>query len=566
MGLHSSSQLRLRGSRSFLGSQSSLASLSRRNLASESSRFPKPEAQILDENGEDVTPQPLLGPELLKKISNNTFWNEPMSSESIFHQRSGASGGSFSQPFSLSVMEGGSTMESSLSMSLSSLEQRAEESQITEEKGVSEVGEVGEKESGEEVVVITLTETETISLLDIPCSVVADPDQQESVQKSNLLYQELLKNRQGNDRYSERGMQTIDNARKTKHVQTDPVQTTSSGAFASSADMYDTYSAIEAAEKVKEPHSDASLEELTSRAASRMATGSLQSSRPTTAPPDTSTSTSTAIPGESTFVASVFTQSGSVANRPSGRGLPNQTNMIDPTQPNDHPILKAAGLPDRLRLVETAVMMNYMQNRLALYRNLPTLIEHVPSAVESLTISRGHLGRLWVYSCPLTRGRPVTAICWNISNPDILAVGYDSSSRGEPGQGLVCCWSLKNCEFPARVFNAPSGVTSLSFSLLHPNLLAAGLCNGSVLLYDVRSTQHSPVLDSRDAVHRHCGPVWQVKWVLREKTLGEEARSEALVSTCTDGRVLQVSNRFFLHPSSTNPVPISLLPPQLVVN
>ena len=118
-----------------------------------------------------------------------------------------------------------------------------------EEKGVSEVGEVGEKESGEEVVVITLTETETISLLDIPCSVVADPDQQESVQKSNLLYQEvrwqmfsvnilcpenkvfsncmqLLKNRQGNDRYSERGMQTIDNARKTKHVQTDPVQTT----------------------------------------------------------------------------------------------------------------------------------------------------------------------------------------------------------------------------------------------------------------------------------------------------------------------------------------------------
>ena len=181
-------------------------------------------------------------------------------------------------------------------------------------------------------------------------------------------------------------------------------------------------------------------------------------------------------------MGSVFTQSGSVANHPSGRGLPIQTNMVDPTEPNDHPILKvlsqrstvgvltacvcavqAAGLPDRLRLVETAVMMNYMQNRLALYRNLPTLIggfhppfpefapilfapEHVPSAVESLTISRGHLDRLWVYGCPLTRGRPVTTICWNIANPDILAVGYDSSSRGEPGQGLVCCWSLKNCE------------------------------------------------------------------------------------------------------------------------
>lgn len=34
--------------------------------------------------------------------------------------------------------------------------------------------------------------------------------------------------------------------------------------------------------------------------------------------------------------------------------------------------------------------------------------------------------------------------------------------------------------------------------------------------------------------------MWQVTWVLRDKTLGEDARSEALVSTCTDGRVLQV--------------------------
>lgn len=45
-GLHSSSQFRLRGSRSFLGSQSSLSSPSKRNLASDSSRLQKPEAQV----------------------------------------------------------------------------------------------------------------------------------------------------------------------------------------------------------------------------------------------------------------------------------------------------------------------------------------------------------------------------------------------------------------------------------------------------------------------------------------------------------------------------------------
>ena len=45
--LQSGSQFRLRGSRSYLGSRTSLASLSRRNLASESSRFQKPSAQVL---------------------------------------------------------------------------------------------------------------------------------------------------------------------------------------------------------------------------------------------------------------------------------------------------------------------------------------------------------------------------------------------------------------------------------------------------------------------------------------------------------------------------------------
>ena len=219
--------------------------------------------------------------------------------------------------------------------------------------------------------------------------------------------------------------------------------------------------------------------------------------------------------------------------------------------------VQAAGLPDRLRLVETAVMMNSMQNRLALYRTLPTLIgtgiyiisvsqtlpspppEHVPSTVDSLTITRGHLDRLWVYGCPLTCGRPVTALCWNTTNPDILAVAYNSSSRGgEPGQGLVCCWSLKNSEVSELRHPESSSVISLSavpctsvpctirsdFTVFFPpspqptgcmspyshasilsltHMTQAGLSNGSVLLFDVRSTQHSAVLDSRCVKNIH---------------------------------------------------------------
>ena len=63
----------------------------------------------------------------------------------------------------------------------------AEESKEKEEVE----GESEEMECGEEEVVITLSETETISLLDIRGSVVSDPGQQETVQNSNLLYKEV---------------------------------------------------------------------------------------------------------------------------------------------------------------------------------------------------------------------------------------------------------------------------------------------------------------------------------------------------------------------------------------
>ena len=58
-------------------------------------------------------------------------------------------------------------------------------------EGVPVVERMGERESGEDQVVITLSETETINLLDIPGSLVVDLGQQETVRNSNLTYQEV---------------------------------------------------------------------------------------------------------------------------------------------------------------------------------------------------------------------------------------------------------------------------------------------------------------------------------------------------------------------------------------
>lgn len=58
-------------------------------------------------------------------------------------------------------------------------------------EGVEVVERVSVKESGDDEIVITLSETETISLLTIPSSIVVDPEQQEAARKNNQVYQEV---------------------------------------------------------------------------------------------------------------------------------------------------------------------------------------------------------------------------------------------------------------------------------------------------------------------------------------------------------------------------------------
>lgn len=51
-------------------------------------------------------------------------------------------------------------------------------------------------------------------------------------------------------------------------------------------------------------------------------------------------------------------------------------------------------------------------------------------------------------------------------------------------------------QYPERVFRTKAGVTAIDFSGANPNLLAVGLYDGTVCIYNVRSTKDSPVLDS----------------------------------------------------------------------
>eukprot|EP00472_Partenskyella_glossopodia_P011211 CAMPEP_0197518930 /NCGR_PEP_ID=MMETSP1318-20131121/4188_1 /TAXON_ID=552666 /ORGANISM="Partenskyella glossopodia, Strain RCC365" /LENGTH=870 /DNA_ID=CAMNT_0043069635 /DNA_START=47 /DNA_END=2659 /DNA_ORIENTATION=- len=151
-------------------------------------------------------------------------------------------------------------------------------------------------------------------------------------------------------------------------------------------------------------------------------------------------------------------------------------------------------------------------------------------------ILRPQLNLLWNYQSPLTVGRNVSCLAFNPKNPDLLAVGYGSFDFDTKDKGYILFWSIKNPHYPCKKIEIATGVTSLDFSQESPNLLAVGLYNGSLAIYDIREPGSEPALKSvheKSKKSKHSEPVWGVKWIY---TGGPG--TQLLTSISTDGAVL----------------------------
>ncbi|XP_065904166.1 dynein axonemal intermediate chain 4-like [Dysidea avara] len=540
-----------------MGSKTNLASLSRKNLASESIRQLK--SEIFDENGIDVTPLPMVltDQNLARKNQGAVFGDQAATPlDSVFQSVYGGSfAGSMAQPFSRSVLgsvaEGGATSTpGSFSDIMQSPVSSSKPVQSDIQREDTKEPEILTEADLEKDVDLYLKETDTIWMLDIPGTWVAkESEEAAEVTEKNAKYKELIKTRAGNDRFVPREMQTINNPPKNKDIQTIPVVTKEVGVLATTWDMYDTYEALK--ETQQEDSQDdvtaASRASATPRTESRN-TVSRMSIRPDTRMTAVNNQSVMGGGGNSMLMSHVSTMISTYESTEMLVGGTGRTaeNMPDPTQPNDNPILKSDELVNSLRIAERAVTQNVHQDKQALYRGLPVLPDpdKVSTGELAYTLHKPHLELLWQYTCKLTKGRPALCMTWNKLNMDILAVGYGTKKSGTfmESEGLICCWSLKNLEHPERIFRASSPVTSLSFSINNPNLLAAGLFDGTVAIYNVRSTNPDSALDSRDAAQKHSGPVWQVEWVEKERSMGED-KSEVLVSIGADGRLTQWSIR-----------------------
>ena len=101
---------------------------------------------------------------------------------------------------------------------------------------------------------------------------------------------------------------------------------------------------------------------------------------------------------------------------------------------------------------------------------------------------------LFNFKCKLTHNMQVFCFSWHRNNKDILAVGYGGYGhvdRDKYAIGMVLFWSLCNPSFPEKHFHTSFGVIALEFTETKPGLLAVGMYNSSIAIYDTsgRNTQ-----------------------------------------------------------------------------
>ena len=361
------------------------------------------------------------------------------------------------------------------------------------EEEVFEVKELTEADL-EEVHSIMLSETETIWLLDIQDLCVSnDSPQHEEISKANRTYKALKSTKVGNDLYVARGMQTFNHAQKVKDVQVAAVTVKESSAAATDWEIYDAY------EELRESLKEEGEMDITDTDKEAKAAGDAEDAL-----------------------------SDGEENEFAADAGPSVTTTRDSSARAAESILNSASLRASLRLVERVVTQNWFHPEHLKYRDFD--VESIP--LVTATPALPTLKLLWSFECNVTNGYSCSCVCFNPRNQDLLVAGYAHPEKG----GLILCWSLKNPKYPERISRTASSVLSVSFSNVHPNLVAAGLTDGTVSVHDIRPAEGGSSVASGYATGKHTDPVWNVRWVVTGSKSGER-----LVSISTDGRITEWS-------------------------
>lgn len=205
-----------------------------------------------------------------------------------------------------------------------------------------------------------------------------------------------------------------------------------------------------------------------------------------------------------------------------------------------------------LLLIEKCVHVNYQKNQFLLYR-VPDVTKiyrqrrsiNFTATKPKVEDKTEFLKKLMTFEYSLTEGLPINSIAINPSNPDLIACGYGKNDLNEADKsGYLLLWTPKNPKHPELAFKTESAVLSCRFSTGNPYLLACGLLNGTVRVFDLRQRDGADKTAMEGL--KHFEAVWEVYWAPRGK---DRSKGESLISVSADGKVCEWELRKNLEPT-----------------
>ena len=198
----------------------------------------------------------------------------------------------------------------------------------------------------------------------------------------------------------------------------------------------------------------------------------------------------------------------------SGSGEENRMTLL-PTEVHNDDIL------NRPEFAKSAKILERMANQNT-YEDVAQDYKYWEDASDEFREGKGTLLPLWNFLCEVDKRKQVTAMAWSPSYPDLFMVGYGSYDFMRQGPGLVACFSIKNPSYPEILYQTDTGVLSLDIHKSHPSLMAVGMYDGTVAVYDLSSLHkksNNPASQASLALFKasqksgkHLDPVWQVVW------------------------------------------------------
>lgn len=197
------------------------------------------------------------------------------------------------------------------------------------------------------------------------------------------------------------------------------------------------------------------------------------------------------------------------------------------SQSRDKQIFESTHMARTMKLMERMVNQNAEADTFHEFKYYEHDADHVRED------GKGDFSPLWRFAAAAAKKKTVTAVAWSPQYFDLFAVGYGSYDFAKQNSGVICIFTLKNTSYPEFTLTTDSGVMCLDWHPQHSSLLAVGLYDGTVCVYDVRNKSQKPIFVSSDPKVKHTDPVWQVHWEDQDPL----TKNLNFFSVSSDGRV-----------------------------